>query len=195
MFSSTDASVRNELLVGGGEHERRFLHRLATELFDRSPAAPIDVLAPPRRRTPAYALACPLRPTCLALDVVEVRLEVLERQREVEDFSVPPARFRERLRDERRDRRGPVDGARRERAAQDEARAGHAVHLALHRAPTPGCGRPSMSVRHLHWLLSRSRAQARNGLTAASTVGHVSRLGERAIRGDGLLTSVPSVAA
>jgi hypothetical protein len=63
------------------------------------------------------------------LDVVELGLEVLEREREVEDFDVSATRFGDRSRDERRHRRGPAERGGAERAAQDEARARHAMDL------------------------------------------------------------------
>ena len=65
----------------------------------------------------------------LALDLVEVRLEILQREGEVEDFRIASTTYGECLRDERRNRRRPVDRACRQRTTQDEARASVPVHL------------------------------------------------------------------
>src|ERR1700760_294548 len=111
------------------ERERRFRGGLAAELLDRRSECR-DVRGLLCAELLRVLLRFATEAKRLSLDVVEVRLEVLERQREVENFNVAPTRFGECLRDERRDRRSAIERTCRKRATQDERRARHAVHLA-----------------------------------------------------------------
>jgi hypothetical protein len=65
----------------------------------------------------------------LTLVPVEVALEVLERQREVQDVEIARSRGGERVSDKGADRARAIRGPCGERPSQDEACAGHSVHL------------------------------------------------------------------
>jgi hypothetical protein len=68
---------------------------------------------------------------------VERRLEVLERQGEVEDLDVASVALREGLAHERAHRRHPVHRARGDRAAHDERLPGHSMNFDHRRLLTP----------------------------------------------------------
>ena len=117
--------------------------------------------------------------------LVEVGLEVLEREREVEDVDIPTAGRRQGVAHVRTDGGGAVHGAGGHRAAQDEARAGEAVDLdggQLRAGEFWSLSCESFPLWKVGWRrLGDERLDGRQDLV------HRHRLGERAVGGRGHL--------
>src|SRR5947209_7762168 len=135
-------------LVVDREDERRLLYRGAAASLDRLDQR-VNVLLLVTGDQRRERLRLTAEADCLGLVGVEVGLQILEREREVERAHIPASGRAESAAHVGTDGGGAIYGARRHRAAQDEAGAADAVDLNSGQLRAGGVGAIHLSRSYL----------------------------------------------